>query len=100
MSRRRSTKRAASGSNAIRASDAVYVDWEGERFRLAPKIGLMPWLVFGNLAEQGLDTEDMAALAAMYNLIEQCLDPTETKRQTSDGVVYYLGSEVKRFQQY
>jgi hypothetical protein len=81
--------------------DSRTVTWEGETFKLADKIGLMPWLVFGKLAEAGLDTSDMEALAAMNDLIEQCLDPTETKRYSDDGkFVIHVTSEVKRFKTY
>lgn len=44
----------------------------GDRFRVAERVGLMPLMRFAHLADAGVDSEDMSALAAMYDLLEQC----------------------------
>jgi hypothetical protein len=61
------------------------VEFMGERFRLAEKIGLMPMLAFANASKNGLDSDDMAGLAAMYALIRDVVDQTQ-KQVVIDGV--------------
>jgi hypothetical protein len=52
----------------------------GEEFGVADRIGLMPLMRFAHLADGGVDSEDMSALAAMYDLLEQCIDPVDWQR--------------------
>lgn len=40
---------------------------------MAERVGLMPLMRFAHLASSGVDSEDMEALAAMYDLLEQCI---------------------------
>ena len=75
MSRRRKNR---SGNGGQGVPDLV--TWEGATFRLAEKIGMMPLLTFAKLAEQGANTEDMEALAAMYDLIQQCVHEDDWPR--------------------
>lgn len=56
--------------------DGVLV-FMGRPFRVAEKFGLMPLIRFGYLSKKGLDTADESALAAMYEVIEQAIDPEE-----------------------
>lgn len=49
------------------------VEFFGERYPVADKIGLMPLMRFARVAEAGVDSGDMAGLAAMYDLLEQCI---------------------------
>jgi hypothetical protein len=46
-------------------------------FRCAKKFGLMPLIRFGYLSKKGLDTADEDALAAMYDVIRQAIDPDD-----------------------
>jgi hypothetical protein len=48
---------------------ADVVEFLGEKFRIAENVGAMPMLAFANASKRGLDTEDMAGLAAMYAMI-------------------------------
>lgn len=48
------------------------VEWQGERFFIADRIGLAPLLRFAKVAKQGTDSDDMDGLVAMHDLLEQC----------------------------
>lgn len=86
------------------------LEFLGERFRLAERIGLMPMLAFANASKQGIDADDMEGLAAMYALIRDVVDQTrpftvdpETGKQMVDaaGVPEWDGpSEWMRFEQH
>lgn len=52
----------------------------GEPFTMADRIGLMPLMRFAKAAQAGVDSSDMAGLAAMYDLLEQCIDPKDWAR--------------------
>jgi hypothetical protein len=45
------------------------VEFMGERFRLADRVGLMPLLRFANASKAGLDSDDFEGMAAMYAMI-------------------------------
>lgn len=60
------------------AAEGVTVDYDtveflGQKFRLAERIGIMPMLAFGMASKAGLDSEDMDGLAAMYRLIRSVI---------------------------
>lgn len=59
-------------------SDAV--EFGGELFIVADKIGLMPLMRFAKVAKAGVDSADLDGLAAMYDLLEQCIAPEEWAR--------------------
>lgn len=68
------------------------IEYAGERFALADRIGLMPLMRFAHLARTGVDSDDMEGLDAMYALLRQCFtDEAWTKfedaatRQRADG---------------
>lgn len=52
----------------------------GEQFRMADRIGLMPLMKFAMAAKNGLDSDDMEGLAALYTLIRDCVDTTCPQR--------------------
>lgn len=52
------------------------LEFLGERFKLADRIGLMPMLAFANASKEGLDSDDMSGLAAMYALVRDVVDQT------------------------
>lgn len=56
------------------------ISFAGEEFHVAERIGLMPLMRFAHLASAGVDSEDMEALAAMYDLLEQCVANGEWQR--------------------
>lgn len=61
-------------------TEALTVPFCGEDFRIADKIGLMPMMRFAKVAQAGVDSADLAGLAAMYDLLEQCLADDEWQR--------------------
>lgn len=46
-------------------------------FRVAPSIGLMPLLRFAHAAKAGLDTDDLEGMAALYDMINDCVHPDD-----------------------
>jgi hypothetical protein len=56
------------------------VEFYGEQFRIADRIGLMPMMRFAKAAKSGVDSNDLDGLAAMYDLLEQCLADDEWPR--------------------
>lgn len=63
------THDAQAAVEGVALDDGDYVEFYGEKFRLADRVGLMPLIKFGNAANKGLDSDDMAGLAAMYSMI-------------------------------
>jgi hypothetical protein len=59
---------------------ADLVTFHGETFAMADRIGLMPLMRFAKFAKAGVDSADMAGLAALYDLLEQCIDPQDWPR--------------------
>lgn len=53
--------------------DADHIEFFGEKFRLADSIGMMPLLRFANASKNGLDSEDMEGMAAMYAMIRDVI---------------------------
>lgn len=56
------------------------VEFAGESFLIADRIGLMPLMRFAKVAKAGTDSTDLAGLAAMYDLLEQCIAPEDWQR--------------------
>ena len=61
-------------------SDDLTVEFAGEEFAMADRIGLMPLMRFAKTAKAGADTQDLDGLVAMYDLLEQCIDPADWPR--------------------
>lgn len=87
-------------------TSARTVEFMGERFRVAEKIGLMPLLKFS--AHADMSTNDPGALSAMYSMLKDCIDcgsPACGKCQAcksgdeSDCAAYDPG-DWKRFEQH
>jgi hypothetical protein len=49
------------------------VSFMGAEFAIADKIGLMPVMKLAKAAKSGLDSADMEGLAAMHDMLEQCI---------------------------
>ena len=56
------------------------VEFAGEKFSMAEKIGAMPLMRFAKVAKAGGDSNNLDGLAAMYDLLEQVIDPSEWAR--------------------
>ncbi len=59
--------------NGIPESETV--EFKGERFRIAEKVGLMPLMRFAHASSQDMSTADMEALAAIYDMLRDCIHP-------------------------
>lgn len=83
--------------------DGDYIEFFGEKFRLAERVGLMPMLAFANASKKGLDSEDMEGLAAMYSLIRSVIhrpplyDEAGQRQRDASGKTLYDESEWDRF---
>jgi hypothetical protein len=60
--------------------DAASLEFLGELFRLGESIGLMPLMKFAHAANSGLDSDDMAGLAALYSLVRDTIHPDDWDR--------------------
>jgi len=49
----------------------------GRMFRIADRIGLMPLAEFAYHANSGMDTGDIGALAAIYEMLQDCIHPDD-----------------------
>lgn len=56
------------------------IEFFGEEYHIAEKVGLMPLMRFAKIAQAGVETNDMDGLAAMYDLLEQCLTEQDWDR--------------------
>jgi hypothetical protein len=52
----------------------------GEQIKVADAVGAMPLLRFAAIADSGVDAEEMAGLAAMYELLRDCIDNEDWPR--------------------
>ena len=55
------------------AADVRTVEFMGVEFAIADKIGLMPLMRFAHAAKSGLDSADLEGMAAMYDMLRQCI---------------------------
>jgi hypothetical protein len=53
-------------------ADFDHVEFSGETFELAAKVGYMPLLKFAHYAARGGNTAEMGAMAAMYEMLRGC----------------------------
>jgi hypothetical protein len=53
------------------------VPFMGRDFRIADEVGLMPLMEFAYHANSGMSTSDMGALAAMYEMLRDCIHEDE-----------------------
>lgn len=59
------------------ADDRETVDFCGEKFHVADRIGLMPLMRFAKTARAGVDHMDLEGLASMHDMLEQCIAEDE-----------------------
>jgi hypothetical protein len=69
--------------------DGNSIEFLGKRFRLADNIGLMPLLAFANASKQGMDSDDMDGMAAMYALIRDTVDQTRVQRTDDEDKLVF-----------
>jgi hypothetical protein len=99
------THTAQAAAEGVVLTDGDYLDFFGEKFRLADRVGLMPMIHFGFASNQGLDSDDMEGLAAMYKLIRSVIhrpalvDDEGNRLRDANGKILRDESEWERFQQ-
>lgn len=49
------------------------VEFLGETFTVAERIGSLPIMRFAKIAKQGVDANDLEGLSALYDLLRQCI---------------------------
>lgn len=81
------------------------VEFLGREFALADRVSNLAVMRFAKVASQGVDSDDMAGLAAMYDLLEQCIDPgqwhafeahADKERAQSDDLLELLQEVLPR----
>lgn len=82
--RKATTQTVQSAVEGVVIDDEDKVEFKGEYFLMAKSIGLMPLLKFAHASAQGLDSNDMEGLAAMYSLISDCIDQTKPMEERPD----------------
>ncbi|MGI5171870.1 hypothetical protein ACQEU3_46765 [Spirillospora sp. CA-253888] len=58
----------------------------GDRYRVGDKVGLMPMMQFAAAAKAGLDSSDMDGMAAMYQMLQDCIHEEDWPRFERDMV--------------
>lgn len=56
------------------------VDFLGEQFRVAERVGALPIMRFAKAAKAGTDSNDMDGLVALYDLLAQVIHPDDWTR--------------------
>lgn len=56
------------------------VDFLGEQFKVADKVGALPLMRFAKVARAGVDAGELEGLAAMYDLLGQVIHPDDWSR--------------------
>lgn len=91
-------------AEGVVVEDFDTIEFFGEKFRLADRVGMMPLLAFGNAAKSGLDSDDFEGMAAMYRLIRSVIhrppliDEHGQRRVDENGKALRDESEWNRFQ--
>jgi hypothetical protein len=58
----------------------TFIEYEGRRFRIASKVGLMSMMDFAEVADSGVDANAIAGLAAMKRLLRDVIDDRDWQR--------------------
>lgn len=69
------------------------VEFQGKEFRIADKVGLMPLMEFAYHANSGIDTSDMGAMAAIYEMLKDCIAPVDWDKFRAHAKEVKAGAE-------
>ena len=61
------------------------VTFMDEQYRVAEKVGLMPLMRFAHAARKGANADDMEGLAAIYDMLRDCIHPGDWDRFEADA---------------
>jgi hypothetical protein len=78
------THHVQAAAEGVEIVDDDHVEFMGRRFRRAERIGLMPLMHMAIASKKGIDTADMEGLAAMYELLRDCIDQTRPQEERED----------------
>lgn len=98
------TQSVQAAAQGVVIDDGDYLTFFDEKFRLADRVGIMPMLAFGMASKQGLDSDDMEGLAALYSLIRSVihrpplLDDEGARVRDANGKALRNEAEWDRFQ--
>jgi len=56
------------------------VECMGGRYLIGDKVGLMPLMRFASASKAGVDSNDMEGLSAMFDMLHDCIHPTDWDR--------------------
>jgi hypothetical protein len=56
------------------------VECMGGRYLIGDKVGLMPLMRFASASKAGVDSSDMEGLSAMFDMLHDCIHPTDWDR--------------------
>lgn len=99
------TQEVQASAEGVVLDDGDRIEFLGQKFRLADRVGLMPLLQFANASKKGLDSDDMEGLAAMYSLIRSVIhrpalfDEAGQRQVDENGQPLRDESEWHRFSQ-
>lgn len=60
------------------------IEFRGQEYKLASTPGVWPLMQFARAARDGLTVLDLDSLAAIYSLLQSCLDPADWPRFEHD----------------
>jgi hypothetical protein len=83
------TQDVQAAAEGVVESEDDRIEFLGAHFRLADNIGMMPLMAFANAQKEGLDSEDLDGMAAMYSLIRDTIDQTRVQAEDDDGKPAY-----------
>lgn len=63
------------------------VECMGGRYLIGDKVGLMPLMRFASASKAGIDSSEMEGLVAMYDMLRDCIHPTDWERFERDMTV-------------
>ena len=69
------------------------VDFLGESFRVADRVGALPLMRFAKLAKSGLDADEMDGLVAVYDLLGQVIHAEDWARFEEHADREHAGGE-------
>jgi len=61
-------------------AEAGFIDFADEQFEVGSSLGLMPLMKLAKAAQGGTDANEMAGLAALYDVLEECIAPSDWQR--------------------
>lgn len=64
-----------------------------EKFKVSMGVGAMPLLEFAHAAQSGLDTSEMEGLAALYSMLQDCIDPADWNKFRTTAKVHKSSTE-------